>query len=212
MRRYCQRKNFNASTKLIVPHSASTANSGSNGLRPVPCSMTPRSASLSAVRGSACTNGWIAAGKRSVEKQIHEAGYAFDGTRARGDEQSQAAEGQGAKERNGREEQQRTSKRHAERKARKEQEGSGFRNQENQPRGELRAKQMAFPDGRRYQSLQKVAVSCDHQREADAPREPGSVTCALPAVNASARPAACCNAASTANRAARLSGWVGSYE
>ena len=31
------------------------------------------------------------------------------------------------------------------------------------------AKQMAFPDRRRYESLQKVAVSCDHQREADAP-------------------------------------------
>ena len=35
-RRYCQRKNFNASKKLIVPHTASTANSGSNGTRPVP--------------------------------------------------------------------------------------------------------------------------------------------------------------------------------
>ena len=43
-------------------------------------------------------------------------------------------------------------------------------------------------------------------------REPGSVTCAFPAVNASPRPAACCKAASTAKRAARLSGWVGSYQ
>ena len=35
-RRYCQRKNFNASKNPSVPHTASTASSGSNGTRPVP--------------------------------------------------------------------------------------------------------------------------------------------------------------------------------
>ena len=52
-------------------------------------------------------------------RQIHEAGHAFNGAWARGDEQSQAAEGQGAKERNGREEEQRPPERHAEPEARR---------------------------------------------------------------------------------------------
>ena len=143
--------------------------------------MTPRSASLSAVSGSACTNGWIVAGKRSVEKKMPEKIHIGTIARFMRPDTPSMVRGRAAtssprplkarapRSDNRREEKQRASKRHAEREAREEQQGSGFRNQEDQPRRELRAKQMAVPDGRRDQPLQQVAVSRDHQREADAP-------------------------------------------
>ena len=102
-----------------------------------------------------------------------------------------------------------------------------LQNQEDQPRRELRAEQMAAPGRGGDQALEQVAVARDHQREGDAPCRCPSGSAEVPApgsrhsgrrrrfadragVNASARPAARCSAASTAIRAVRLSGCVGS--
>ena len=127
------------------------------------------------------------------------------------------------------EQQQRSAQRHAEHEVGEQQQRARFGDQEDQPRRELRAEQVAAPRRRGDQPLQQVAVARDDQREADAPHagahevhaeqarhqevdvaRAGLGDLRAPGVKASARPAARCSAASTASRAARLSGCVGS--
>ena len=82
------------------------ASDGATSASLAPCSMLARSASTSAVSGSALMKGWTASGNRSDEKktpetnphrhddEVHEPGDGLDGPRARRDEQTERAERQ----------------------------------------------------------------------------------------------------------------------